>query len=161
LAFSPDGRLALTGSQDGTARLWEVASSKPLGPPLEHKSEVTCVAFSPDGRLALTGSQDGTARLWEVASGKPLGTPLEHEDRVHCVAFSPDGRLALTGSMDKTARLWAAPQAAAGSPDQVRTWVNVLTGLELDQSGAVQVLDATTWKDWRQRLGKNELTPPE
>jgi WD40 repeat protein/serine/threonine protein kinase len=110
-AFSADGRLALTGSKDKTARLWEVPGGKPVAT-LRHEDFVAAVAFSPDSRLALTGSWDHTARLWDLASGSPVAT-LRHEGKVLAVAFSPDGRLALTGSEDQTARLW---EAATGKP---------------------------------------------
>jgi WD40 repeat protein len=65
-AFSPDGKIILTGSEDRTARLWDAATGKPYGPPIEHRREVTAVAFSPDGRVVLTGSADRFARLSEV-----------------------------------------------------------------------------------------------
>ncbi|WP_044149444.1 WD40 repeat domain-containing protein, partial [Singulisphaera acidiphila] len=58
LAFSPDGKLALTGSHDRTGRLWEVASGQPVGAPLYHQGPVVAVAFSPDGKTVLTGSED-------------------------------------------------------------------------------------------------------
>jgi WD40 repeat protein len=107
VAFSPDGRLALTGSLDKTARLWEAVSGKEIGRFEGHSDGIRSVAFSPDGRLALTGSLDKTARLWEVGSGTEIGRLMGHSDRVNAVAFSPDGRWALTGSSDETARLWA------------------------------------------------------
>ena len=106
VAFSPDGKLALTGSVDQTARLWETATGKPVATLSGHTGSVYAVAFSPDGKLALTGSVDKTARLWEAATGKPVATLSGHTDRVGAVAFSPDGKLALTGSWDNTARLW-------------------------------------------------------
>jgi hypothetical protein len=110
------------------------------------------VAFSPDGKTVLTGSWDKTARLWEAATGKALGPPLQHQDNVVAVAFSPDDKTVLTGSDDKTARLWAVPFPIPGTPEQVSLWVQVLTGQELDDHGAVHVLDADTWHERHRRL---------
>jgi WD40 repeat protein len=66
VAFSPDGKTVLTGSDDKTARLWETGTGKPLGPSLQHEATVFRVAFNPDGKTVLTGSEDKTARLWHA-----------------------------------------------------------------------------------------------
>ena len=112
-AFSPDGKLALTGSTDSTARLWDAATGKPVATLAGHDNAVGAVAFSPDGKLVLTGSEDKSARLWDAATGKPVATLAGHTSDVPAVAFSPDGKLVLTGSKDNTARLW---DAATGTP---------------------------------------------
>lgn len=57
VAFSPDGKLALTGSFDRTARLWRTDNGEPVGKPLRHENSVTAVAFSPDGNNVLVATQ--------------------------------------------------------------------------------------------------------
>ncbi len=106
VAFSPDGRLALSGSSDDTLKLWEVATGREVRTLAGHSASVFSVAFSPDGRLALSGSKDKTVRVWDVATGRPLRTLRGHSEYVNSVAFSPDGRLALSGSLDNTVRVW-------------------------------------------------------
>jgi hypothetical protein len=106
LAFSPDGKLALSGCDDGIIRLWEVTSGKGLRRFEGHKQAVHGLAFSADGRQFLSCGQDRTVRLWDVATGKELGRLAGHTDVVRCVAFSPDGRRALSGGADRTIRLW-------------------------------------------------------
>jgi WD40 repeat protein/serine/threonine protein kinase len=119
VAFSPDGRMVLTGGADGTARFWDAATSRPNGTPLVHYPAVLAVAFRPDGKAVLTGGADSTARVWDVATGKPLGPPLPHQGTVYAVAFSRDGRTVLTGSRDRTVRLWdAATGKLLGPPLQ-------------------------------------------
>jgi WD40 repeat protein len=74
LALSRDGRFVLTAF-DRTARVWEVATGKPIGPPLQHQATVMAIAFSLDGKTVLTGS-GFTARLWQTGRYKPIGPPL-------------------------------------------------------------------------------------
>ena len=161
MALSADGKTALTGSMDKTARLWETATGKPIGPPLQHQGVVVAVALSADGKTALTGSYDKTARLWETATGKPIGPPLQHQNKVVAVALSADGKTALTASGDKTARLWHVPQPLRGDPERILLWTQVITGLEVDELTAVRVLDANTWQQRTDRLQKLGGPPPQ
>jgi eukaryotic-like serine/threonine-protein kinase len=159
VAFSPDSKTVLTGSADKTARLWDVATGMPIGPPLADQGAVYRAGFSPDGKALVTGSQDNTARLWDVATGNPIGPPLAHQGAVRAVAFSPDGKAVITGSGDNTARLWAFSEL----PDdllRLATWVEVVTGLELDEHGAIQTLDNANWRERRERLDR-QGGPPE
>jgi WD40 repeat protein len=71
--FSPDGKLALTASWDGTVRLWEVSTGKELQVLSGHTWSVNSAVFSPDGKWILTASVDSTARIWEVSTGKEIG----------------------------------------------------------------------------------------
>jgi WD40 repeat protein/tRNA A-37 threonylcarbamoyl transferase component Bud32 len=110
VAFSPDGRTALTGGADCVARRWDARTGQPIGQPLRHRHPVWAVSFSPDGRTILTGSgndqvHEGEAQLWEAASGEPLGPPLPHRDEVHGAVFSSDGQRFLTVG-DEEVRLW-------------------------------------------------------
>jgi WD40 repeat protein len=152
VAFSPDGRTVLIGMRNMTAQMFDVATRQPVGKSLAHQGTVNSVDFSPDGRMILTGGYDWTVRFWETATGRPIGPPLLHDDPVADAVFSPDGRLVLTGSFDRTVRIWRMPPPVAGAPELIRDWVEVITGLELDEDGVIRFLDAPAWQERRQRL---------
>jgi WD40 repeat protein len=145
VALAPDGRTVLTGDLDGRARLWDAITGGLSGSPLEHRGRVTAVAFSPDGRTALTGSADKTARLWDAATGRPLGPAMTHEAWVSSVAFSPDGGTALTASGD-AARLWDLG-TLRDEPSRVPLWVEVRTGLEIDEQGEPRPRGNDAWRE--------------
>jgi len=157
--LSPNGQTVLTGSRDYTACLWDVATGKQLAPALQHQDEVMAVAYSPDGHIVLTASMDSTARLWDAASGKPLGPPLVHQAAIWSARFNPAGDRVLTGSDDGTARLWKVATAVKGDVEQINSWIEMSTGMELDENGVVHVLDAQSWDRRRQRL-KDRGGPP-
>jgi WD40 repeat protein/serine/threonine protein kinase len=106
LAFSPDGRFALSGSLDNTARLWDVETGREIHTLTGHTGWIRNVAYSPDGNYLLTGSTDNTARLWDAQTGQELYTLTGHTGEVYGVAFSPDGQYAITGGWEGTIRFW-------------------------------------------------------
>ncbi|MCY2991401.1 MAG: pentapeptide repeat-containing protein, partial [Planctomycetota bacterium] len=111
LAVSPDGTLIASGHNDGSVRLWDVASAKELRACNGHQGSVGSVAFSPDGRQLASGSSDKSVRLWDVASAKELRVCNGHQGYVGSVAFSPDGRQLASGSDDNSVRLWDVASA--------------------------------------------------
>ena len=120
VAFSPDGKILATGSNDGTVRLWDVATRRQIGSPLTgHTGAVYSVAFSPDGKILASGKR----RRHGAAVGRGH-RPADRQRRstatpaaVDSVAFSPDGKTLATGSYDDTVRLWdVATHRQIGEP---------------------------------------------
>src|SRR3972149_2774551 len=66
IAFSPDGRLAVSGGWDKSMVLWDVETGREVRRFSGHSDSVASVAFSPDGGYVLSGSWDRTLRLWDV-----------------------------------------------------------------------------------------------
>jgi len=164
--FSPDSTKFLIGFADGTVRLWDAVTLKPIGTPLQHLKVVGNVAFSPDGSQLLACCIDRTARIWDAATLKPIGPPLEHESWWPTMSsFSPDGSEILVADRDAIAAVWHAPTGPlAGDYERIVCWVQVVTGMELDPTGGINVLDTPTWQQRYRRLqelgGPPELTLP-
>ena len=106
VAFSPDGKLLVTGHDSGEVRFWQTTDGKQIAIYRGHTSWVRSVVFSRDGKTLASGSHDETVKLWDTSSGKCLQTFQGHRDSVRSVAFSSDGNILASGSNDKTIKLW-------------------------------------------------------
>jgi WD40 repeat protein len=112
VALNADGSMLATGGEDGSVRLWDVASRQQRGSPLTgHTARVMDIAFSPDGRSLATASSDKTVRVWNISSGQSV-VLTGHTGAVWAVAFSPNGGSVATASSDGTVRLWNASSGA-------------------------------------------------
>jgi WD40 repeat protein len=106
-AFSPDGKLVVTGRDNYSAEVWDAATGTflrrlPHGP----TGGVFAAAFAPDGKTLLTGSADNAASFWNPSTGELLGPPLMHHTVVIAVAYSPDGKAVATGDAEQNVQLW-------------------------------------------------------
>jgi WD40 repeat protein len=108
----------VTGSEDGTAKIWELASGKELLTLRQDGGTIRSVAFSPDGERVLTGGVGQPVKMWEASSGRELlSLNSGHGGDVGAVAFAPDGQQIVTGSGDGIATIWKC-----ASSEQVAAW---------------------------------------
>ena len=162
VAYSHDGRFAVTGSWDGTVRFWDPGTYQEAGAPIQSPSGVNALMISPDSRLVATGAQDGIVRLWDTQTRQLVGKPVNVDGSyLYSVAFSPDGRLIAAGSEKGTVRVW---DVTTGQPLLGRALAQLdgeVFRVAFSRDG--QLLAAAVWENddtgsariWRMRDGSS------
>jgi len=136
LAFTPDGRSVISGSENGTVRLWEATTGSQQIAYWTHAGPITTLAVSPDGRHIASGGEDKLVRVRDLVSGWEVLRLRGHRDRITAVAFTPDGQRVVSASLDGTVLVWRGPERAAEEPPAE------LSAAELDAA-------------WRELAGKD------
>ena len=108
LAVSDNGQFLVSGSNDRTAKIWNIEERKLIKSFPGHLGVITTVDISSKGNFILTGSQDKTVRIWDVQTNLPIEMIEGHTKTITTATFSEDDQFVYTTSSDKTAKLWLA-----------------------------------------------------
>ena len=109
VAFSADGKQAVSGGDDGKLFVWNMVTHQPFFVIPAHTQPILAVALNADGSRAVTAGADRAVRVWNLSSAavlKPIGEMPTGSVTMSAVALSPDRDLVLFGGEDRVVRLW-------------------------------------------------------
>ena len=107
VSFSNSGRYLVTGSKDGTARIFDRESEWEMVCELTgHSSWVYQSVFMPDDKEIITAGFDGDLKLWSFGSCTELKTFSGHTDRVRAVSVHPSSQSFVSCGWDSTFISW-------------------------------------------------------
>ncbi len=105
VAIAPDGRTLVSGSKDGTLKLWDLLTGRETMTLHRHTSAVLSVALSPDGQQIISSSRDNTIRIWDRETGRQVRSIEGNRGHpIYTIAVSPDGQRLVSASADNNVK---------------------------------------------------------
>ncbi|MFP4650991.1 MAG: WD40 repeat domain-containing protein [Phormidium sp.] len=171
ISFSPDGRLLLSGADDGTVKLWEVSaddgtvklweklwevSEGEYAKLAQHNSAIRTVAFSPNGEVLASASSDGIVTIWSLGQPQEIMRVEGQPDGISNIAFSSDNRQLAAGGDDGSIEIWDLETARPVSVHTIPAHQERVSGLiyDLDNNTLTSSSHDGTIKVWDLETGQ-------
>lgn len=107
VAVTQDGQRIISGGQDTTIRLWDIAEEEEIHKFTGHEGPVYGLAVMPDGkRLVSIADKDLAVKVWDLETKTLISSLAPNSAHVNAVAVSPDQRYIVTGGNDGITRFW-------------------------------------------------------
>jgi WD40 repeat protein len=183
ILFSPDGRRLLSGSFDGTVRIWNLSRPDKQTPVaiVRHSGDINSLDLSADGHILATASRDQTVGLWDAATGAILHRLTGHNSEVESVSLTRNGEVVASAAQDGSAMLWDVKTgreiltlrrsatlvafsptgpllATAGGPSHRVTLWNVSMDMWADRACSIANRNFTC-DEWRQYMADSRYQP--
>src|SRR5262249_14379398 len=103
VAFSPDGKKVVSGSEDGCVKFWDTATGKvKLTLPTQRSRAVTSLRYAVGGNTLALGRDDGVVEVWDLDSRTRTAGFKGASGRVGSLVFSPDGKVVVSARQEGT-----------------------------------------------------------
>jgi WD40 repeat protein len=106
VAVTPDGEQVISGSQDGTLKIWNLKTGILVDTIAAHNGSVNAVSIIPDGSHIISGSYDNTLKVWNLKTRGLVHTLTGHASSVNAIAVTPDGLKIISSSSDCSLKVW-------------------------------------------------------
>jgi len=157
VAIAPDGKKAISASQDKSLKVWDLQSGVEVMSLIGHSEMVVSVAITPDGKQVVSASWDKTLKVWDLESGKEWRTLIGHTDVIWDLALSPDGKKVVSYGKDSI-KVWDLQLGFELLTLKGYGKLNNFISLYPDGTGVVCLLDRNTLQVWDLQSGSKLLT---
>ena len=129
IAYSPDGKLLVSGGNDSKVKLWDMPSGRLAKTWGEHRQGITSVCFDPAGKQVASGCSGGSIKIWDASSGE-LMEDLKIESSIEFMVLGLNGQLLVSNPLEYKFKAWRLPSR---NPTEIHT--GLITSLALRPDG--------------------------
>lgn len=106
VSWAPDDLRFVTGSDDGSVKIWDFERREIEKSLTGHGYDVRCVKWHPTKSLLVSGSKNALIKFWDPRSGTDLRTLHDHKNSIQTVSWSPNGNMVASASRDQSIKIF-------------------------------------------------------
>lgn len=148
--------MAISGSDDGTVKLWDLEHGCELRTLIGHLNSVNAVACFPDGYRVVSGSRDGILKIWDTRNGDELETLKGHVESIDSIIIAKNGTLMISASSDAI-KIWDIDIDHVNVLKTIKNGTNRTTAIALfsDEQRIISASNDKSLNIWDLNSGEN------